>query len=155
MTLPPPTLPLPPEWRSLAVLLCPAAAAHDATAWDETEALVAGALARRPEAVRRQLAWFVRAIEWLAIPYAGGRFSTRTPAQRVALLRRLERSRLSPLRRALWGLRTVTLYGVYGRPGIRAQLGWRPDARGWESRTPGDRLRPTPSRGVGALRLVP
>lgn len=155
VTVPPSSSPLPPEWRALAVLLCPAAANHDAAAWRETEALVAGALARRPATVQRQLAWFVRAIEWLAVPYAGGRFSTRAPAQQLALLRRLERSRVGALRRALWGLRTLTLFGVYGRPGMRAQLGWRPDPRGWDSRTPGDRLRPTPSRGVGALRLVP
>lgn len=151
----PSPFPLPPEWRALAVLLCPAAAPLDAAAWQETEALVASALARRPAAVQRQLAWFVRAIEWLAIPLAGGRFSTRTPARQLALLRRLERSRVAPLRRALWGLRTVTIFGVYGRPGMRAQLGWRPEAQGWASRQPSDRLRPTPSRGVGALRLVP
>ena len=105
--------------------------------------------------MQRQLRWFVEGLEWLAVWYAGGRFSRLTEARQVAMLRRLEASRLAPLRRALWGLRTLAMLGVYGRPAARDALGWRPDPRGWEGRTPADSVRPTPARDQPALRLVP
>ncbi len=122
--------------------------------WAEVERLAGAALASRPSRVVHQLRWFLAALPWLALLLTGRPFARLSPVRRIAVLRRLERSPIPALRRGVWGLRTLAFLGVYGRPTMRESLGWRPDARGWEGRTPADLVRRTPARGEPALRLL-
>lgn len=92
------------------------------------------ALARRPPEVRRQIATFLRILDLLPVPRYGRRFSSLAPERRLAVLRWLERAPLLLLRRGVWGVRTLSYLAVYGQDGVRREIGYRADPRGWEVR---------------------
>lgn len=124
-------------FRAFAVTAVPAAAALDEDAWNRAEALVEGALARRPPAQRRQLALFLRAVDLLPLVRWGRRFPRLDPERRARFLHRLERSSLLALRRGTWGVRTLAYLGVYGLPEQRARIGYRAHPDGWDARGAG------------------
>lgn len=126
---------LQPILRAIAETVIPDTARLDDRGWDDLERTVSAALARRPAAMQRQFALFVRAIEWLPLLRFGRRFSALDLDRRTRVLSALERSPLLLLRRGFWGLRTLLYMGFYTRPEAASALGYRADPRGWGART--------------------
>jgi hypothetical protein len=116
------------------VTVVPEASALDEKGWSDLEALVEKTLARRPAATRRQLALFLRAIEFLPRLRWGRAFTACGPPERTRVLSGLEHAPLLLLRRGFWGVRTLVFLGYYARPEGAAEIGYGADARGWEAR---------------------
>jgi len=121
-------------FRAIAVTVVPEASALDEPGWAALEGLVEKALEPRPDAMKRQLAAFVRAIEHLPRVRWGRGFTDLPPDRRARVLSALEHAPLLLLRRGFWGLRTLVFLGYYARPEAAAAIGYRADARGWEAR---------------------
>lgn len=122
------------QFRSLAAVIVPAAAALDDAGWREVEAIVERALASRPAKLRRQIALFVRLLTVAPLLRHGRRFPSLDSAAQARFLGAVERAPLLLLRRGFWGLRTLVYMGYYGRPAAAALVGYRADARGWDAR---------------------
>lgn len=119
---------------ALAPAFLPEAEAFQAEDWIAMTGTIAVALATRPAGMRRQLGLFLAILNLLALATAG-RSLARLPAERARhLLQRLERSPLLPVRRGVWGLRTLIYLGYYTRPEAAAAIGYRATAAGWEAR---------------------
>lgn len=125
-------------FRAAVETAAPRSAGFGAEEWARAEALVEGALAQRPPGVRRQLVLFLRAVGALSLLRHGRRFPRLAPARRLKLLRGLESSRLLPLRRGVWGLRTLAFMAVYGQDEVRMAIGYRAHPDGWEARRAGE-----------------
>lgn len=123
-----------PIFRAVACAVVPEAARLDGAAWSELERIVDEALASRPEQMRRQLVTFLRVLDLLARIRHGRALPSLDPSRRRSLLERVERARLYPLRRGMWGLRTLIFMGYYTRPGVAAELGYAADCSGWSAR---------------------
>jgi hypothetical protein len=123
-----------PIFRAVVSTVVPDAAALDAPAWAEIDTIVAGQLAQRPAAMRRQLGLLLRVVQWLPALRYGRPFTALDPARRAAFLAALERAPVLLLRRGIWGLRTLALLGYYARFAAAAEIGYRGDPRGWEAR---------------------
>ena len=123
-----------PVFRAVACAVVPEATRLDGAAWSDLERIVDDALASRPERMRKQLVSFLRLLDVLARVRHGRALSSLDPSRRRSLLERVERARLYPLRRGMWGLRTLIFMGYYTRPGVSAELGYAADRRGWRAR---------------------
>jgi hypothetical protein len=93
-----------------------------------------GALVSRPESVKRQLRLFLRLLNLLSLPATGRTLRKLPPARRAAFLESVQRSRLAPLRRGLWGVRTLLFMGYYNQGKIRQEIGYRAHPGGWDAR---------------------
>ncbi len=122
------------EFRALAVTIVPRASGLDEKGWRILETIVDEALAPRPEAMKRQLRLFVRVLQWLPLLRHGRTFAGLDPRRRLEFLRGIERSRILPVRRGFWGLRTLVLLGYWGRPEAAATIGYRAHPGGWAAR---------------------
>ncbi len=120
--------------RAVAITVVPEVAQLTPAEWDEVQAIVTRAVSTRPARQRRQLATFLRFIEWLPVLTYGRRFSRLDVARRTRLLERLQTAPVALVRRGVWGLRTLILMGYYGRPAAGAAIGYRAHPRGWEAR---------------------
>jgi hypothetical protein len=120
--------------RAFAETIIPEAAALDADGWRALERIVGNAVASRPPRLRRQLALFIRAIEWLPLFRYGLPFSRLGAARRQQFLTGLENAPLLLIRRGFWGLRTLILMGYYTQAQVIAAIGYRADPRGWKAR---------------------
>jgi hypothetical protein len=130
------TSPLDPvrrPFRAAAETFVPELAGADAETWARLEATVAAALAQRPASMVRQLVAFVRLVDAWALLRRGRRLARLAPPRRAALLHGLERAPLLPVRRGVWGLRTLVFMGYYTQPAVVAALGYRADPNGWEA----------------------
>jgi hypothetical protein len=114
--------------------MVPDAAALDETAWRDVDASIARALAKRPPAVRRQVALFIRILDTLPLFRWGRRFHALGAARRARFLDAMQYSPIPLLRRGVWGLRTLVFLGYYARPDVQTTLGYRASARGWAGR---------------------
>ena len=132
---PPSTLaPVRPLFRAVVRASVPAAASFDDARWARAEAIVDEALALRPRGVRRQVALFLRGLSLLA-RLRWGRGLAGLSSERVrGLMAGLERAPLLVVRRGVWGVRTLAFMGCYAQPEVRAALGYRAEAGGWEAR---------------------
>lgn len=102
--------------------------------WEAMAGIIGGVLAARPAGMRRQLDLFLGILNLLAL-ITTARSLARLPAARARrLLHRLERSPFLPVRRGVWGLRTLVFLGYYTRPEAAAAIGYRASAAGWEAR---------------------
>lgn len=90
-------------------------------------------LLEQPQALRRQLKIFVRALNLLPIPLYGKPFKRLLPEKQTLFLEKIQYSPVKILRVGLWGLRTLVYLGYYGDPEIQGQLGYNPDISGWEA----------------------
>jgi hypothetical protein len=102
--------------------------------WMEVEETVADALARRSERAQRQFEVFLRVVQMLPIGRYGRPFTALPLHHRRAVLERLERSRVSLLRRSFWGVRTLIFMGYYTRADVAESIGYQAAMSGWESR---------------------
>ncbi len=135
LTVPAPLLDsIRPTLRAAAEAFVPEIGAADPAAWNRLEEILAGALGRRPPALRRQLLFFVRVLDLLALARHGRRLAGVPLDRRTALLERLAGSPVLLLRRGVWGLRTLVQMGWYGQADVQAALGYRATPAGWEAR---------------------
>ncbi len=128
---------LPPvrdTFRAIATTVVPEAGRLDTAGWAELERLVEKTLEPRPEAIKRQLRFLIRAIELLPLFRRGRPFTRLTPEERTSFLAGLENAPILLLRRGFWGLRTLVHLGYYARPEAGREIGYRADRRGWEAR---------------------
>jgi hypothetical protein len=123
-----------PIFRAVVTTVVPDAVTLDATAWTEIDTIVAGQLAQRPAALRRQLGALLGLVQWLPVLRYGRPFTALDAARRTRVLTALERAPALLLRRGIWGLRTLALLGYYVRPAAAAEIGYRGDPRGWAAR---------------------
>ena len=122
-------------FRALTETIVPETAALGADGWVALDRIVAQAVTARPRRMRRQLALFMHAIEWLPLLRYGRPFSKLTPHRRHRFLKSLQDSPLLLIRRGFWGLRTLILMGYYTQASSIAAIGYRADPRGWSIRT--------------------
>lgn len=123
-----------PTLRAIAETILPGAAAFDQPVWDALDRIVSTAIRERPERMRRQLALFIAAIEWLPLFRYGKPFTRLDPARRHQFLAALQDSSFLLVRRGFWGLRTLILMGYYTQSRAAADIGYRADPRGWSIR---------------------
>ncbi len=124
-----------PVFRAVATTVVPEASRLTSAEWADVEAVVTRALTARPAPMQRQLALFLRLLDWLPLLRYGRRLTTLDAARRARFLSFIQDSPLLLVRRGFWGVRTLVLLGYYGRPAAAAAIGYRGDPRGWEART--------------------
>jgi hypothetical protein len=129
----------------LVLAVVPAAERLDEAAWTEVAGIIEAALAQRPPEVRRQIDIFLGLMSALTL-VRYRRPLRDLPADKArSFFRRLERSRLTLIRRGFWGVRTLALMGYYGRAQARAAVGYRASGGGWRAR--GGKQDPWDGRG--------
>lgn len=127
---------LPPvrdRFRALATAIVPESDRLDEAGWDDLEATVENALSKRPPALRRQFATFIRLLHFLPRVRWLRPFSRLEPQRKARFLRAMQDSRIFLLRRGLWGLRTLVFMGYYARPEAYREIGYDARLRGWLS----------------------
>jgi hypothetical protein len=121
-------------FRALVETVAPGAAAGlREDGWDEVARLRERTLADRRPLDRALVRLFLLGLELLPLVRFGGRFSRLAPAERARVLEWCSRCSVRLVRAGTWGVRTLALLCVYGRPAAHAELGYRPDRRGWEA----------------------
>ncbi len=143
---------LPPvrrSFRALAGTILPETRTMGPFAWERAEHIVENALAPRPPALKRQLRFFIRAADWLAVLRWGRPFHRLQPEARVRWLEILESAPLLAIRRGFWGLRTLVFMGYYGQESIHEEIGYRARSGGWEARSELPADGPTEREGEG------
>jgi hypothetical protein len=120
-------------FRAVVVTVVPDAKQLDEPSWLALEALVEDALELRAPSLRRQLQFFLCAIEWLPVVRYGHTFTGLVDEQRSGVLRYLQDHPVERIRCGFWGLRTLAFLGYYGRPEGARTIGYGPDPRGWEA----------------------
>ena len=126
--------------RAIGSVVLPSSDVLDEEGWKRAERIIEGALAPKPAGIKRQIRLFLRLVNVLPI-LSTGRTLTKLPLEkRAGFLRRLHRSPLMPLRRGMWGIRTLLFMGYYNQDQVRAGIGYAADPRGWAAHC-GDPLR--------------
>lgn len=123
-----------PTLHALAETVAPTTATLEAEGWASLERIVTHAVAARPPRMQRQIALFLRVVEWLPVLRYGRPFSKLNPRRRQRFLESLQDSPLLLIRRGFWGLRTLILMGYYTQASTIAAIGYRADPRGWSVR---------------------
>ena len=121
-------------FHAVTVVFVPEAAVLTDEEWTSADEIISRALAARPASIRRQIGLFLRIVNVLALVRYGSALATLTLDRRTRLLESLGRSRLLPLRRGVWGVRTLAFMGYYARPEAAACIGYRATAAGWDGR---------------------
>jgi hypothetical protein len=103
----------------------------DEEGWREAEATIEKALIPRPAGVKKQIRLFLRLVNLLPVMSTGRTLMGLSPTRRSAFLARMQRSRVMPLRRGLWGIRTLLFMGYYNQAPVRRGIGYGADTRGW------------------------
>ena len=126
-----------PRWAAgmlerVAVRLAPQLAGAGEAERAAVLAVIDGALAERPERVRRQVGVLLGLIRWLPVVRWGVRFDRLSPARQDAMLRWFQDAPLGLARKGFWGLRTLVWMGWYGRPECWPEVGYEQDLEGNE-----------------------
>jgi hypothetical protein len=126
--------------RAIGSVVLPSPEALDEEGWAEAEGIIEKALSSRPPGVKRQIRLFLRLVNLLPV-LSTGRTLVKLPLdRRAAFLQRLHRSPFMPLRRGLWGIRTLLFMGYYNQDRVREGIGYAADPWGWTAHF-GDELR--------------
>lgn len=126
-------------WTARAVFcsvmqtVLPETTALNGNQWEIMEQLVSDTLQRRSAREIRQLRLFLHLIQWTPVCRFGRRFTSLDLPRRERVLRHLQDHPVQLIRAGFWGLRTLVFLGYYGRPEAAGDLGYQPDARGWEA----------------------
>ena len=123
--------PMRPTFRALATSIVPETAELNEAGWVELEAIVEAALSKRPAAMRRQFAIFVRLLGFLPRLRWLRPFARLDPDRRARFLRGMQSSPIFLFRRGFWGLRTLVYMGYYARPQAYGEIGYDAHLRGW------------------------
>ena len=120
--------------RGLAPVFVPEVETASAVQWAALEATIAHAVAQRPPGIQRQLGWFLRLLAVAAYVRFRRPLARISLVDRSRLLERLSRSPLLPVRRGVWGLRTLVMLGWYSQPEVSSAIGYRARPEGWSAR---------------------
>ena len=120
-------------FRALATTIVPELSAADDDVWRRAEAIIADGLSARPAAMVRQLTLFIRIVNWLPMARYLRPFTALDDDRRRRFLSALENAPLLPIRRGVWGLRTLVFMGYYGQDDVQAELGYRASPSGWQA----------------------
>ena len=120
--------------RAMGDVVLPVSDVMDEDVWQRALSIIEHALATRPAGVRRQIRLFLRLVNLLAFLTSGRTFQRLSPERRASLLERLQRSRLLPVRRGVWGIRTLLFMGYYLQDPVRERIGYRARPGGWLAR---------------------
>jgi hypothetical protein len=135
------TQPLPaalrPHFRAVAEGVLPPTREYGDEDWARAEAVVAQALGDRPPGMLRQLHLFLRVVNLLPVFTRGRTLRRLPPEAREGFLLRLQDARLLPIRRGVWGLRTLAFMGHYGRAEVHGTIGYGARLRGWREHPDG------------------
>ena len=131
--------------RAIASVVLPTPNALDEEGWKRAEAIMEQALAPRPDGVKRQLQIFLRLVNVLPVVTTGRTLEKLPFQRRVVFLQRLQRSPLLPVRRGMWGVRTLIFMGYYTQESVRNGIGYRADPWGWTDYF-GDKPEENPAR---------
>jgi hypothetical protein len=123
----------PALFRAVVTTIVPEAVSLNEAGWREFDEVVEGLLRARPESLKRQLRFFLRAIQWLPVIRYGRPFTSLSPDLRIRVLAHLQNDRIQKIRLGFWGLRTIVLAGYYGRPAEARAIGYTASSRGWEA----------------------
>jgi hypothetical protein len=118
-------------FRAMGEAILPSPDSLDEEGWVEAERIVEDALASKPSGIKRQIRLFLRLVDLLPIVTSGRTFSKLSVPRRAAFLHRLHRSPIMPLRKGLWGIRTLIFMGYYNQAGVRDRIGYGADPWGW------------------------
>lgn len=89
-------------------------------------------LAVRAKSMRKQFALFLFVIRWIPLLRWGKTFD-RLPAEKQdSILKWLQNSSPSLIRKGFWGLKVLVYLGFYGNPDRWSSLGYAPSFRGNE-----------------------
>jgi len=126
--------------RAIGSVVLPSPEALDEEGWVEAQTIIDKALLSRSPGVKRQIRLFLRLVNFLPV-LSTGRTLVKLPVdRRAAFLQRLHRSPFMPLRRGLWGIRTLLFMGYYNQDRVRQEIGYAADPWGWTAHF-GDELR--------------
>jgi hypothetical protein len=120
--------------RAIGSVVLPSEHALDEKGWTEAERIMEGALASKPPRIKRQIRLFLRLVNLLPLLSTGRTLAALPLDRRSAFLNRLQRSPLMPLRRGLWGIRTLLFMGYYNQDSIREKIGYGADPWGWTAK---------------------
>jgi hypothetical protein len=123
--------------RAAAEAIVPAATALDAEGWAALSIIVQRALSDRPGRIRRQFRLFLSILDLAPLARYGRRFRGLDVARRTRVLSVFEMAPVLPLRRGVWGLRTLVFMGYYARPDAARTIGYHANPRGWSARRDG------------------
>lgn len=121
-------------FHAVTVAFVPEAADLKNEDWNSADEIISRALAGRPPSMRRQIGLFLRLVNLLALARYGRSLVSLSLDRRAALLESLGRSWFLPLRRGVWGVRTLAFMGYYARPETAEAIGYRAAAAGWDAR---------------------
>jgi hypothetical protein len=119
--------------RAIGGVVLPYPEALDDEGWAEAERIIEGALAPKPPGIKRQIRLFLKLVNLLSVFRTGRPLVKLRINRRLAFLEKLQRSRLMPLRRGMWGIRTLIFMGYYNQDWVRAGIGYSADPRGWKA----------------------
>ena len=136
--------------RAIGAIVLPAQEALDEDGWCRAQDIIEHALAGRPPGVKRQIRLFLRLVNLLPLFTTGRTFQRLSLERRAAFLGRLQRSRLLPIRRGVWGIRTLLFMGYYLQDPVRERIGYRAQPGGWMARGPGGPAEGDPSGPGGS-----
>ncbi len=131
---PPLLVPVRGAFRALACTFVPEMTGLDERGWADAEAICESFLASKPDAIRRQVLFLIRLLDFLPRLRWGRRFTALDAERRRRFLEALQNAPLLLLRRGVWGLRTIAFMGFYARPEAATAIGYRADKRGWDAR---------------------
>lgn len=120
-------------FRAVTETVVPEARSLDEDAWRRLFEVVNRALSRRPPDLRRQVALFLRLVQWLPVARWLRPFTALDPERRTRWLSTLQDAPFLLVRRGFWGVRTLAYMGYYALPEVRRALGYRAHPRGWEA----------------------
>lgn len=126
--------------RAIGSVVLPSPGALDEEGWLHAEAIIEKALASRPPGVKRQVRLFLRLVNFLPVLTTGRTLGALPLEKRAAFLEGLHRSPLMPLRRGMWGIRTLLFMGYYNQSRVREEIGYGAAPWGWTAHF-GDELR--------------
>ncbi|MFH1765106.1 MAG: hypothetical protein ABIF09_13040 [Gemmatimonadota bacterium] len=117
--------------RAIGSVVLPSPGALDEEGWAEAVRIIEGALVSKPPGIKRQIRLFLRLVNILPVLSTGRTLVGLPVDRRAAFLGRLHRSPLTPLRRGLWGIRTLLFMGYYNQDRIREDIGYGAAPWGW------------------------
>ena len=117
--------------RAIGSVVLPSPEALDEEGWAKAERIIEEALESKPPGIKRQIRLFLRLVTFLPILSTGRTLPKLPLEKRAAFLHRLHRSPLMPLRRGMWGIRTLIFMGYYNQDRVRDEIGYAADPRGW------------------------
>lgn len=120
-------------FRAIVVAAVPGAHTLEERGWREVGDVLERALGARPRALRWQTTLFLSALDLVALLRWGRRMRSLETAKARRLLSALEKSPVLPVRKGVWGVRTLAFMGYYGRATVAHDLGYGATAGGWSA----------------------